>query len=242
MAEQEILEQEATGGNEPTPQVQQDELEKQVKGLLADLQKERERRHLAEEDLTSLKSRIEELESLIAELGQSSTEPDISEDEFTGSLPEVKTLVEKTVEEKSQALLSEIQSLRAQILSEKLAMSEEKAREKYSPEKVGEDLSYDKVLSAFEELAKSNPGYKQAVLAARDPAEEAYRLGLTHPKLRELLQKQAAGDVISKMTSPKPRTGVGSSKGGGGVSMGNASIDDLLKLSDEELDKLARQT
>jgi len=228
---------------ESTPQTPpQDELEKQVKGLLADLQKERERRHLAEQDMQYLKERVEELEGLIGELGQT-PEEEISDDEFTGSLPEIKKIAEQTVEEKTNALVNEIQTLRAQILSEKLAIAEERAKERYAPDKVGEDLSYDKVISAFEELVKANPGYRQAVLSARDPAEEAYRLGLTHPKFRELLQKQAEGEVVSKLTSPKPKTGVGSVKGGGGLnSLESASIEDLINLSDEELDKLARQT
>lgn len=215
---------------------QKDEQEKQIRGLLTDLKEEREKRHTSEAKTEELNERIEALEITLEELNKTT----ISDEGFTGSPAEIKALVSQEVAAKEKAFKDELANLRTQILSDRLKLSEKATIEKYSPSKVGEEFAYEKVIKeGLQELIKQNPSYKEVVLRSDNPAEEAYRIGLTHPKFQALLEKKGAQGIVEQLTKLKPKTGVGSAAGATGIDVSKTSIEDLMKLKDSELDKLA---
>jgi hypothetical protein len=54
------------------------------------------------------------------------------------------------------------------------------------------------------------------------------------------MKKRSQQELIDKLSKGKPKTGVGGSGATKATDLKTASVDDLLKLSDEELDKLAK--
>jgi uncharacterized small protein (DUF1192 family) len=231
------------GASLPAQKEEEEPVDKQIKGLLSDLKKERDRRAIAEEKVNELEERLEELEAHIEDLKASGEEPSPEEEEEVASIGKVKKLLEETLAEREEEYNQRIAILEAEILADRLKASEDAAQEKYSPEKVGAELCYDKVINeGFAEMLMKNPAYRGVVVNSPNPAEEAYKIGLTHPDFQAILKTKTAAGVVEKLTAPKVKTGVGSSQGASGFDASKASISDLLKLSDEELKKLAGKT
>ncbi len=230
--EQETLEEEEAS----TPKRQEED--ERIRGILADLQEERRRRREAEERLKELEAMMEALNEMEEEETADEGKLDLDEADVL-TVKDAKRLLGKEIE----AVKKELLNIKQAYISEKLRLSEESVREKYSPDKVGEELSYDKVIEeGFRELVKENPAYREVVLNSPNPAEEAYRLGLTHPKFREILLRKESEKVIDQITKEKPKTGV---KAGGGkgtnIDVSQLSLDELLKLPAEKLYELEKR-
>lgn len=230
----------------PLP-AQESETEKQIKGLLYDLKRERDRRGEAEERTGELEERIGELEKQLKEEQKKREEEIPSEDEgeyiTVGAAKKLlKEVLSKREDENKEEFDQRIAGIEAVILTDRLKLSEDAAMKKYSPKEVGEELCYEKVTDAFEELVKQNPAYRAVVLSSANPAEEAYKIGLTHPDIQALLNKKAAEGVVEKLGKVKVKTGIGSSQGSVEFDASKATIDELINLKDEELEKLRRQT
>lgn len=226
----------------PLP-AQESETEKQIRGLLADLMKERDRRSTSEEKASELEARIEDLEGRLEEATKKREEESTENDTEMLTVGEAKKLVSATLAKREAEYDKRISGLSFRIDATILKLSEDVVKEKYSPEKVGADLCYDKVIDdGFAKLVKENPAYKIVVTNSPNPAEEAYKIGLTHPDFQTLLKTETAKGLIDKLGTTKVKTGIGSSQGSVGFDVGKASISDLLKLSKEDLQKLARTT
>lgn len=226
----------------PLP-AQESETEKEIRGLLTDLKKERERRSTSEEKAAELEGRIEDLEGRLEEATKKREEESTENDTEMLTVGEAKKVISETLSKREAEYDKRIGGLSLKIDTVVLKLSEDAVKEKYSPEKVGADLCYDKVIDeGFAKLVKENPAYKVVVANSANPGEEAYKIGLTHPDFQALLKTETAKGVIDKLGTTKVKTGIGSSQGSTGFDVSKASISDLLKLSKEDLDKLARTT
>lgn len=205
-----------------------------VQGIIKDNQKEREARQSAEQDLERLR---EENELLMSQLKDHKPEKPSETDKDLEGLPkdpddyitvkQAKALAEKAKQENQQKNQQETQKQ----MQRRLLDSEKKAIEKYSEEKMGEGLDYSTVIEeGYKKLIKNNPAYKQVVLNADDPAEEAYRLGCQNPVIQKRLEKKRNQELLNKMEErPSSQTKVGS--------ITDTQYNELLKLSDEELNR-----
>lgn len=233
--------QQLLAAHKPEEEKEIPESEKQIRGILADLKKERERRSMSEGKTVELEERIQELETALAEKKETSITTEDNEDVAT--VGRIKEILADVLTKKEAEYNQRVNALEARILSSNLKTSEDGAKEIYSVEKVGEKLSYDNVIdNGFALLVKENPSYKAVVINSQDPAKEAYKIGLTHPDFQALLKKKAAGEIVEKLTTTKVKTGVGSGQGSTGFDASKATIQDLLKLTDKELEDLRRQT
>lgn len=121
-----------------------------------------------------------------------------------------------------------------------LKNSEEVAKDKFSEAKVGKELEYTKVIrEGLTEILKANPAYRLAIQNSPNPAEEGYRIGLLHPKFQQVLTQATASRVVDDLNKARPVTGKGGGAGGG-IDASSMTVEDLMKLSDAELEKLAR--
>jgi len=229
--------------DELSQQAQESDTDKRIKGILAELREERKRRSISEERQTELEERIDELEELLEEGKETKEEPSTEEEGEFLTKGTAKKLLEDVLAKRESEFQGRLAVIEWEMLQDRLKVSEDAVMEQYSPEKVGEDLCYDKVIEqGFTKLLKENPGYRQVVLNSPNPAKEAYKIGLTHPDFQALLNTKAAAGVVQKITTPRPKTGVGSSQGAVGFDASKATITELVKLSDEELKKLAKET
>ena len=109
--------------------------------------------------------------------------------------------------------------------------SREKAVSTLTAEKCGEGLDFDSVVSTG--AANLTEGDELAIRKAKDPADERYRrcLMLT-PELREKKEALETAKLLEeiKLTGRVPASG---------GTAPQATADDVSKMSDEELDKLA---
>ena len=235
-----LLQGEPQKKGEGSPHQEPDEVEKKVKGILADLQKERAKNRELQEKVAQLQSEYEQVTSLLDELQEKKGEGDESvSDDDVATIKHVKNLLRQELDKYGGMFAQTISSLESKFL----AISEKEAQAKYSPEKVGEELSYDKVIEeGLKPLLEQNPNYKLVIRNSPNPAEEAYRIGLTHPKFQEVLLKKKQQEILEKLSKEKAKTGVGSAGSGGVTGISESTpIEDLLRLSDEELDRLARE-
>ena len=221
-----------------------DEKEKQIKGILADLQKERAKNRELGDTLEDLKGKYEEVVSMLDELKSSGSTPEdlgLTEEDIP-NLKQLKQILKKEIENYGEQYVAPLMTSISAMESKFIALSEKETKEKYSSDKVGADLSYDKVIEeGLTPLLKTNPGYKTVIRNSANPAEEAYRIGLLHPKFQEMVTKKKQQEFLDKLTQGKIKTGVGSGGPTGGGVSAETPIQDLLKLSDEELDRLARK-
>ncbi len=218
-----------------------------TKGILRDLQEERERRRKAEELAERTAREISELReqfnAKIAAADEKPVEDDIKlgDDDLT-TFGAIKKYTDKMIREKVEPMAKKIAAYEQEIFANKILNSEKAAKEKYNVAAVGSELAYDKVFEeGTREMVKMNPGFVEAIRNSPNPAETAYEIGLLHPKFKNIRQKSQAEEIVEKIAAPKAvtgRTGAGKS---GGFNAKTATIADLVKLSDEELDKLARE-
>lgn len=231
---------EATKDEPEQPQESEAEkVNKQLKGILGDLQEERKRRQDLELKLRDLEAAKQQFEAQIVEAGKE-TEPTFKDDD----VPTVRG-VKKVAEDVTTPIKQQMEALRGELNAYKVSLSEQKAINEYTADKVGVDLEYNKVISeGFTELVRQNPGYRAVVLGSSNPAEEAYRIGLTHPKFRDIILKREAEKMLEKLNTNTDKAKVPAGGGGGKnkIKVENLSVKDLMKLSDEELDRLAQES
>ncbi|HDP36490.1 MAG TPA: hypothetical protein ENN27_01270 [Candidatus Atribacteria bacterium] len=231
----------AKAGAPPAPE---DEKEKAIKGILADLQKERQEKKEFKARVEEMEDRLQVLTQALEEAGKS---PETQEglefaDEDYLNLKTARKLLEKETQMVKDELYRTVGAHLSDLESKFIAISEKDVANKYSPEKVGEELSYERVIEeGLKPLLKESPELKVAIRRSPNPAEAAYKMGLTHPDFSELLAKKKAEEIVKKLTEEKPKTGGGRGGATSGFNLEKASIDDLLKLSDQELDELARK-
>ena len=237
--EQQKLISEQKPDKDAPPAPKEDDKEKAIKGILADLQKERGEKRELKDRLEEMESRMQSLTSALEKAGSSKEDgPELGDDEFL-NVKTARRLLEKEVKSMRDDVGAYITTLESKFI----AATERETAAKYSPEKVGEELSYDKVIDeGLKPLLKESPELKIAIRRSANPSEAAYKLGLTHPKFTDILASKKAQEVVEKLTKEKPKTGGGGGGSAGGFSLKDASVDDLLKLSDDELDKLAKKT
>jgi len=236
-AEQQRLLEEA-----PLP-AQESENEKQIKGLLYDLKTERDRRAVSEEKSAELEGRIEEMETRLEEATKKREEEGAVDDGEMLTVGEAKKLLKETLGKREEEHDKEIAELKESILATKLKDSEDSAKEKYSPEKVGADLCYDKVIDeGFSKMVKDNPAYKVVVRNSVNPGLEAYKIGLQHPDFAALVRKKTAEGLIDRLGAVKVKTGVGSAAGGTGIDTSKYTLQELIDMDEKELAKLRKKT
>jgi len=220
---------------------QEDDKDRQINGLLSDLQRERAAKREQKEQLDALNERLAEAEESVKEFSKTKEEDlGIEEDEYLQA-KHAKKLLKQEIARVEKGIMDKVSPTIQNLEGRLLSISENETKTKYAPAKVGKDLAYDEVLkNGLGPLLKDNPEYRQVIRRAANPAEEAYRIGLTHPKFQDLMKKRSQQELVDKLSRGKPKTGVGGSGATKTTDLKTASVDDLLKLSDEELDKLAK--
>ncbi len=190
--------------------------EEQFKGLLADKQAEVKKR--------------QDLERQVAELTAGKDRDDASTPEGNGG---------KSSDNDRPLTIGELKSLmavqRKSDADAEFALRDRQSREKavstLTAEKCGEGLDFDSVVSTG--AANLTEGDELAIRKAKDPADERYRrcLMLT-PELREKKEALETAKLLEeiKLTGRVPASG---------GTAPQATANDVSKMSDEELDKLA---
>lgn len=224
------------------------ETDKQIKGLLEDLKKERGRRAESEEEQGDLKARIADLEEKLVEAVKKREEEVPSEDDNEPlTKGEAKKLLNEILSKRETLSKEEFDKKLASVVAiidaDRIKISEDAVKEEFSVEKVGKELCWDKVIDdGFKKLVVQNPAYKLVVRNSPNPALEAYKIGLTHPDFAPLIKQQAASSVIDKITKVKVKTGVGSGGGGGGeVDVSKLTLQETINLDDATLEKLRKE-
>lgn len=125
----------------------------------------------------------------------------------------------------------------AVVIKQRLAESEEKARASLTADKMGTGLDYDSVFAACQRQIQVNPAYAQVILSAKDPARQAYDIGLLDPSIQTLREARQMELTLSKIKDGGSPPKVG---GGGNAPApipGDLSMEELLNLSPAELEK-----
>ncbi len=144
----------------------------------------------------------------------------------------------RKVEERFIKLLDEIERTN---LDRRMYESEERAIEKHKDEPEG--LDYVNVFKKCEELCKINPGYWSVIRYSSNPAEAAYKIGLTHPDLelkKDELNKQKLLGNIDKTKATTLKAGGGKTS----ISIDQYSPQELIDMGMKNpamLEKLARE-
>jgi len=208
----------------------------QFKGVIKDMQHERQTRQTAEDRVAQLQ---EENRVLTEELANQDTKPEKEEEnENPDALltrAEAKKLLDKALSQGQKASEQE----KKQAHDKRLFASEEEARKMFSAEKVGEGMDYDTVIKdGYVKMLKKNPAYHQVVVASDNPAAEAYRIGLLEESFAKKLDENKTKEVLSKI------------KTGGAAGIPKTSIaafseksdyEDMLKKSPAELERELRE-
>ena len=190
--------------------------EEQFKGLLADKQAEVKKR--------------QDLERQVAELtaGQDRDDNPTPGDDGGNSSDNDRPL---TIGEFKSLMAEQRKSDAEAEFALRDRQSREKAVSTLTAEKCGDGLDFDSVVSAG--TANLTEGDELAIRKAKDPADERYRrcLMLT-PELREKKEALETAKLLEeiKLTGRVPASG---------GTAPQATADDVSKMSDEELDKLA---
>lgn len=248
---EELLAEHGYEVNKPAPKKDDDQ---KTAGLLKDLQNERAERQRLQAQLEQSNARGADLEEKFNELSEklnSLGKGDVSDitvgDEEFVSGKALKGIIARETA-KVEAEMKKIIQQNAVALAEaqevRMQLSEIQVAEQYSVEKVGPELEYFNVLEKGTKLMLAeNPGYKAVIARAKNPALEGYKIGLQHPDFAKLVRKKDVDEVVGKIKSPEKRPVTGAGRGGaktGGVDAENMSVKDLMKLSDKELDEIAR--
>lgn len=210
--------------------------EAEKKGIYADLKRERETRR-------NLEQSLEERERKIKEGTDEDAFGNIGDDDLiTGK--HIKHLLRGLGEREKKRLALDLK-MRA---DDRVALDEQRVEElcETKPEKY--PIPYEDAIKAFLELAEKDPSLWQAYDAAKHrsggkPADYAYKTALReHPKFKEQTEIKAREKLLDELeraekTPKKLRAG----SGGGSKRLEDMSEDELSNLSDEELDRLARQ-
>lgn len=218
---------------EPTPEelkaenarlkTEKAEAEKAASGRLADLQSERQRRHLAEDALTQ--------KNAVAQAEDVDPLAEVSEDDDTPvTKGDLKRMSKAAQINQNRQRESETIAFR----NATWAKSDAKAKEEHTAKIEGVGLDYATVAGRAQALLESKPHLKRAIIDSPDPAEDLYQLGLSHPDSRKAIRETGSKDVVRKIAGKEtlPITAPSSSgaaKGGGGKrNLSERSMEDLL--------------
>ena len=190
--------------------------EEQFKGLLADKQAEVKKRQDAEKQIADLQAQMETLTTRTPRDNGETSEQDrpLTVGQF-------------------QKLMAEQNRLNAEnAFVQRQADSERKALTELTAEKCGDGLDYASVLTAGE--ANLTEGDKLAIKSAKDPAAEKYRrCVMLTPELSEKAESVRTSKLLEniKLTGKVPAAG--------GKVQTTVTPNDVSRMSEEELDKLA---
>lgn len=203
---------------------------KEKKGIIEDLQRERDFRQQLEEKIRS-KSKGED------------------EDPFEGradddivTVGDLKKVTSKQQLAKDKERLADLKDRAAERMDrdeERLIRITEKPSELYP-------VPYDEALEAFKELTEKDKTLwdevnREALRPNGKPAEKMYRIAITqHPKLANVAKKSEREKIIEQMESegkiPKRLSGGGAGKGE--LDLSTMSDEDILKAAKESPDKV----
>jgi len=190
--------------------------EEQFKGLLADKQAEVKKRQDAEKQIADLQAQVETLTTRPSRVNEETSEQDrpLTVGQF-------------------QKLMAEQNKINAEnAFAQRQAESERKALTEMTAEKCGDGLDYVSVIAAGE--ANLTEGDKLAIKAAKDPATEKYRrCVMLTPELSEKAETVRMSKLLEniKLTGKVPAAG--------GSAETSVTPDDVSRMSEEELDRLA---
>jgi len=209
-----------------------------VQGIIHDNQKERELRHSVEDQLTQMRVKNEMLRRELEKEGSGEEDldeldiigDDVKDDDYL-TVAQAKQLAKRMSSQQQKQQQQQQQQSRA----ERIRESESNAKNKYTADKVGEGLDYMNVIDkGYKEMVKENPSLHQTVQSSHDPAETAYRLGLTHPEVQEKMKEVQKQELLKKINNQKgPRGGSGGEKG---LSTTDSEMESLLGKPVEELE------
>ena len=188
--------------------------EEQFNGLLADKQAEVKKR--------------QELERQLAEVNQNQdTTPPPGENGGNGPDDDKPITVGEF-----RRLMSEQREADADAeFTVRQAKSREAAVKEYTAEKCGEGLDFESVIAAGE--GSLTEGDRLAIRQAKDPAAEKYRrCVMLNPELQQKCEAVRTSNLLEKikLTGRVPATGSAET---------NVSVDDVSKMTEEQLDQLA---
>lgn len=182
------------------------EAEGQLKALLA----EREKRQLAERQADFYRQQVEAQQY---QTPQAKYDP-----EDLASFGSVEQIVK-----------SEVAKIQKQYESMRLESLEVQARGKYN--------DFDHVLALAVEIANEpgNEGIGPAIMASKNPAETAYRIGLTHPRYSSTATQKAANSAVERIANNLNTAPTLSSVNGGTVR--DPGANKWLHASKDELER-----
>ena len=206
-----------------------------IAGMIKDNQAERKSRQSAETELEKLREENAMLSEELTTKKNSSddTVDGVKDDEYL-TVGQAKKLLGKASEE-FQSKSSESQRKE---LMEKLADSEIKAKEEFTTKKYGEGLDYLSVLEGYKRIIAQNPAYQQVMLNAKNPAKQAYEIGLLDAEISKKAEAFKNAKFLDKM---KTSGHIPKGSGGGGVGLTDKSYDELLNTPASEIMKSLRE-
>jgi len=205
---------------------------KEAKGLVKDVQAERQRRQQLEEQIGSLQQQLTDLNLQLADRAKSKEDTDDElDDDDVLTVAEARKLFAK-VREQDKA---QVQKNEQEALSRRYMESEETARAELTAEKMGEGLDYDTVLR--EGGSHLTKGDKININNSPDPAREAYECCLRRsPMLRKRSEAVRNARLVDKLKEGSTPKG----SGGGDVSELGAEYDRFMSMPEAELEKQLR--
>ncbi len=209
MSEQKAAEKNDAGAEKTEPKVYSEE---QFSGLLADKQAEVKKRQ-------ELERQVEELMSSAKEAPPSGTNEGNDDD------------APMTVGQFRKMMVEQRKSDADAEFTVRQARSREAALAEYTAEKCGEGLDFESVIAAGE--MSLTEGDRLAIRQAKDPAAEKYRrCVMLSPELSQKAEALRTSNLLEKikLTGRVPATGSADV---------TATADDVSRMSEEELDKLA---
>ena len=111
-------------------------------------------------------------------------------------------------------------------------------------------IAYDEAIKEFTAMAKARPGlwrsvHEESLRANGKPAETAYRIALTSKKFMDKVRastREALLSDLEKQGQIKPRKLPSGGAGNQDIDAAKLSEEDLLNLSDAQLDALLAKT
>ena len=215
---------------------QLDSLQNEKQGIYRDLKQERELRQRLESTIAELQDR--------GKGDQLDLESMADDDYLTAG--QVKKLL-KNLEGKAQ---KENQADMKAMSDANYAADEERMVEKTKTLSTNFPVPYEEAIKEFTELSKTNKAFWRAVHEESlrpngKPAEVAYKIALTSPKFLDRIAASAREKLLKELEEQgqiKPRKLPSSGPGKQDLNAASLSEEDLLNLSDEQLDELLEKT
>ncbi len=180
-----------------------------VQGIIRDNQKEREMRHSVEQQILQLRSENQKLKQEFENTAKDQEDElgileDVNDGDYL-TVAQAKKLLQKGFSSKEK----EVEKLKQDQHAHRIQEAEAAAKEKYTANKVGEGLDYTSVIeNGYKKLLEDNPALHQGVMSSSNPAETAYKLGLTHPDVAQKADAIKKQQLLKKLNNVKtPRSG-----------------------------------